>query len=357
MKRFIIPDIIFYFSLLAIGVVGFVLAIIWPHGIGFSLATILASVSGLGVTIYIWYSKRFQDHLACPTGSNCNDVVNSKYAHFLGIPLEYMGMAYYALIFFSYVAFIIKPEIRTTLLLPTILIMTAGAFIFSIYLTSIQAFILKKWCIWCLLSAALSIGIFVAALKSIPFAGGFLLSIYNVLLLSESLGFVLGMGGATSALFIFFKFLDDSHVDDNEANAFKSLSEMIWVGLGLVFISKYAMYIALPQQFGASNLFTIQLIALSIIFITGAILNVLFAPLLTVMPFEESSTKDSLMPLKKLRKGAFVVGSMGLLSWYFVFVTRFISEYSLPPLTLAYLLTLAASIAIGFLIDVHFRNK
>jgi hypothetical protein len=66
-----------------------------------------------------------------------------------------------------------------------------------------------------------------------------LVAIEPVLILMKDLGFILGIGGATAAVFIFLKFLDDFNLDHKEVGALKSFYESIWLGLALVFISKY----------------------------------------------------------------------------------------------------------------------
>jgi len=90
--RFIQPSIFLYFFLLLLGISGFFFAVIWPHAVGFYAFIAFAAAGGFGVSLYIYYTKRHHKQLVCPIGSNCNAVVTSRYAKFLGVSLEYWGM-------------------------------------------------------------------------------------------------------------------------------------------------------------------------------------------------------------------------------------------------------------------------
>ena len=331
MKRFIKPDIVFYIFLLLLGIGGFFFALIWPQSEGFYAFTISASLGGLGVVSYIFYSKKFNKQLACPSGSNCDAVIKSKYSHFLGIPLEYLGMLYYSVIFFSYTSLIFLPYLRDEILLPFILMLTASAFLFSLYLIFVQAFLLRKWCIWCLLSAALSTGIFIASFVSFGLSGEFFDQIEPLLVLFRELGFIFGLGGATAALFLFLKFLNDSDIDDKEAQTLQKFSELIWFGLGLIFISEYTRYVSQPEVLAQSGIFISQIVILSVVFISGAVLNVLFAPFLAILPFSEKIDKNAAQehrpsPLESLRRGTIITGAIAISSWYFAFALNYIPE-------------------------------
>lgn len=347
MGKIIQKDIFLYIFLIILGVGGIAFALTWPETIGFGLFTICASLAGLGVTFNIYYSKRYKEHLACPTGSDCNAVVNSKYAKFFGIPLEYLGMAYYTLVFLSYTGFLLLPSLKESLLFPFVLLLTFGAFLFSLYLITIQAFVLKKWCIWCLLSAALSIGIFLASLTSLSFAGAILVKISALLLFLRSFGFVLSLGGSLTSLFLFAKFLEDRHIDDKEASVFKGISELIWVGVGLIFVGNLALYEAVPHVFWASGIFVVQVVAMIVAFVAGAVLSVMFAPFVTVMPFEKRES-GGVVSLSFLRRGLIFSGSIAVSSLFFAFALDYLSmNASKSILFTTYAFVLVASLVVG----------
>lgn len=120
-----------------------------------NLLPIIIAISGFFLAHYIYKKKKRKEVLVCPLDSNCDAVVHSRYSTFLGIPLEVMGMFYFALIglFFLFSFFI--PQLYSGYLAFIAPAMALGAFLFSIYLVSVQLLLIKQWCVWCLISTIL----------------------------------------------------------------------------------------------------------------------------------------------------------------------------------------------------------
>src|SRR3989344_5074982 len=194
MKQQFTKTLLLYFCLLMLGVSGFFFTVFLPKPDGMYAFIAVAGLGGLGVSTTIYRTKRAKRELVCPTGSNCNVVVNSRYAKFFGIPLEYMGMAYFASIVLIYLALLGFPYPIGGMILLAIMSLSTAAFFFSSYLLFVQAFLLRQWCIWCILAAMFSMTIFFMSLVSLERAVAFLGSIEGLLAMAQSLGFVLGMG-------------------------------------------------------------------------------------------------------------------------------------------------------------------
>lgn len=160
MKLSISKRILLYFGLLFVGISGFFFTVILPQPAGFYAFVVMAALGGFGVSANIWLAKRSKKQLVCPSGSDCNIVVTSRYSKFFSIPLEYFGMFYFATIFVSYLVLVFSPQ--SLMGTPHLLIITLSvcAFFFSSYLLFVQAFLLRAWCIWCVLAAMLSLTIF-----------------------------------------------------------------------------------------------------------------------------------------------------------------------------------------------------
>lgn len=125
---------------------------------------IFAAFGGFLLAFYIWHKKSSSEKLVCPIGADCDAVVHSKYASFFGIPVEVLGIFYYGLVGVSYGIFLAVPALVSAVVLFFVLTASAAALLFSLYLTFIQAVLLRQWCTWCLLSAGFCIFIFGAAL-------------------------------------------------------------------------------------------------------------------------------------------------------------------------------------------------
>ncbi len=107
--------------------------------------------------------------LVCPMNFDCHTVVYSDYSKFICIPVEFLGMIYYALISVAYFIFIFWEKILPVSV--TLFIMTTSfiAFLFSLYLIAVQIFILKKGCSWCIVSALISACIFILTIFAYDF--------------------------------------------------------------------------------------------------------------------------------------------------------------------------------------------
>lgn len=130
----------------------------------FQLVIVLVACAGFAVAFYIGYKKRKSEKMICLLNASCETVVHSEYSRFLGIPLEYLGMIYYGLTALNYLFLVFNPSLRLSGTSYFFGALSLAAFLFSIYLTLIQAIKLKEWCTWCLVSALCSSAIFLAVL-------------------------------------------------------------------------------------------------------------------------------------------------------------------------------------------------
>ncbi len=352
MKINISSRILLYFFLILVGLSGLVFTFLLSSPQGFYAAIAAAGIAGFGVAANIYDTKSRNKQLVCPTGSDCNAVVTSRYAKFFGIPLEHLGMAYYAVIVLSYIALIFTPSVFTPAMNLTVIILSALAGLFSIYLLFVQAVILRKWCIWCILSALLSLTIFVFSLVSAEAVVEFIAQFDQVLWVIRSLGLMLGVGGATASAVLFFQFLDDKSIDEKELSAIKGVFELVWVGLGLVIVGQFGLYVAYPEMLAQSGVFQAQMIALVIAIVSGAALMVIYAPFLTYIPFEKLP-EDQDASFATLRRPVLTIGATVLVAWYFIFFTDFFSVESITLLLKALLIGLTTAVCIALTWDAY----
>jgi len=341
MKLYISKEIYLWFGLLLFGISGFFLTLLFPQPEGFYAFVAVAALGGFGVSSYVWYTKSRGKQLVCPSGGECNAVVSSKYSKFFEIKLEYLGMLYFSIIFFSYVLMLLAPQFFEGIFRAALMMLTVSASLFSGYLLFVQAFLLKKWCIWCILSSMFSLTIFLIALISLGEAVLFLQGMEGFLIMLKFLGFALGMGGASAAVFLFMRFLRDSNIDVREVAAIKDVFELIWVGLALSVMSQFALYVANPAEFIGSWVFFVEMIALFVVAFAGAVFMIIYAPFLEFIPFSKVPSEDRKGGFVVLRRPTLAIGSLALASWYFAFAMNFIPEYGIVSLLTAYGMVLA----------------
>lgn len=294
---------------------------------------IISAAAGFAITFYIYYKQRRREKLICPLGADCEAVVNSDFASFLGIPNTLLGMIYYGATALIYsilaVSLPLQPSAYLTLLLVA---MALAAFLFSIYLTFIQIFVIKQWCSWCLASFLLSAAIFFASLNFLAFVDFTLvvdvLSNYRKLfLILHNIGIALGIGGVTITDVLFLRFLKDSQISKQEAGILKKMSQIIWLALGILIVSGLALYLPEMDELNNAGWFLAKLIIVSVIIINGAFLNLYISPNL-MRVFSGAEGKQANKKIKILRRLAFVMGGISITSWYSVLVIGIL--HSLP---------------------------
>ena len=120
------------------------------------LYLIFLSIIGFAVSAYLYYSKTNDKKLYCFIGQHCDDVVKSKYGETFGVENTLVGLIYYGLVF-AYGAFLNRNIFIGNIIYYFIVIASIASVLFSLYLTGVQAFVLKKWCEYCIVSSTVSI--------------------------------------------------------------------------------------------------------------------------------------------------------------------------------------------------------
>ena len=125
------------------------------------LAIFILVSGGYFVARHIYNHKKADKPLICPIRFDCNAVVSSDYSRFLGVPLEVMGMHYYAVHAVLYLLIIFWAPFVPLWFIGLLVLSSITSFLFSLYLICVQLFILKKGCSWCFVSATICILVFI----------------------------------------------------------------------------------------------------------------------------------------------------------------------------------------------------
>ncbi len=115
---------------------------------------------GFIISNYIYRNKKKNKKVICPNKSKCDRVVYSSYSKFFGLPIEKIGVLYYLFIVLSFgLIFVLNVHDYTINLI--LLGVSSCSLLFSIYLTLIQIFIIKKLCAWCIVSSITTFCLFI----------------------------------------------------------------------------------------------------------------------------------------------------------------------------------------------------
>ena len=127
----------------------------------FITTLIVLSLLGLIDSGYLALSRKRRKTLACPIGHECNEVLESKWSRIFYVRNEKLGIIYYLVILAFGIYFIFNGE--TTVINILFYISLIGV-LFSAFLVFVQAKIIKNYCFYCLISAIISLLIFVNVL-------------------------------------------------------------------------------------------------------------------------------------------------------------------------------------------------
>ncbi len=123
------------------------------------------SLIGFAVTAFLAYEYSLTGSIICPiTGSGCDAVRKSIYSKLFGINLPYFGLVFYLTVS---VLSVLLTQSFNKLINKFRLFVSFSGFVFGAYLTFLEAFIIKAYCIWCLASFVISIGILILCIKSV----------------------------------------------------------------------------------------------------------------------------------------------------------------------------------------------
>lgn len=127
-----------------------------------AVAVALLALVGLIDALYL--SIKRNTPVPCHITHGCENVLTSKYSAIAGVPLSYIGVAFY-LTMLSLAVFTLFDEQERPGGGPFRLIfyLSGAGLIVSALLVGIQAFIIKAFCEYCLLSASLVLTIFLVS--------------------------------------------------------------------------------------------------------------------------------------------------------------------------------------------------
>jgi uncharacterized membrane protein len=103
------------------------------------------ALGGIAIAGYLTYVHYQPEALICTGGGGCETVQKSSYAELAGLPVALVGLGAF-IVMLALVAW--DSELARTLAAALAL----AALGFSVYLVSLQAFVIDAWCVWCLVN-------------------------------------------------------------------------------------------------------------------------------------------------------------------------------------------------------------
>lgn len=322
-----------------------------------TLGIIIASIAGLVLSRYITKHKHKDDHKICPVGKGCHTLFTGRYSRFLGMSNEHMGSAYFIIMILIH-GIELFYEIPNGLFL-TGLLLSVIALGFSLYLTIIQIFVVKKWC-----TLALGAGALVLLIAILSFLGyerfyiEFAYTYRDLLKWLYGGSVILGTLITTLHSFSFIKFLKDLKITRREEKRLEMFSHSGWAIQGLALLSGLGIiFTDYWREYTDSTAFSVMLIVMGMLIVYEVVLNMIISPRLTGMHFGDHPELDD-HKHTFYRKIAFAFVGVGLVSWYSLLLLMTFNwfSYSSGALFVGYLGLLVIAVIITSIIE-HMMYK
>lgn len=142
----------------------------------------------------------------------------------------------------------------------------------------------------------------------------------------------IGVGAATVTDVFFMRFLKDYKITARESRTLDSLSEIIWVALGLLIFTGVLLYLPNQEALHQSSKFLLKVVIVALLTLNGFVLNNKISPRLKDISFGDAHAHRG--ELHILRKLVFATGGISIVSWYTVFILGSLRSIPLPFLTL-----------------------
>jgi uncharacterized membrane protein len=119
------------------------------------------ALAGVFLATYLTlYKLGFIGSLSCSVGE-CETVNLSRWATFMGLPVAAWGTGFYATVFLLAFLGTMDRFVESEWVSHALLALTAWGVLFSSWLTYLELFVIDAICMWCVVSAVLTVVLFV----------------------------------------------------------------------------------------------------------------------------------------------------------------------------------------------------
>jgi len=124
----------------------------------FLLGITLIGFTGFLDSVYLTAKRFVGGPIPCFVFTGCDTVAQSPYALLFGVPLSVIGIFYYLSVILLVVFYF---ETKQQIAMKMFSLLSVVGFLASIYFIYLQAFVIKAFCFYCILSAVTSTTLFI----------------------------------------------------------------------------------------------------------------------------------------------------------------------------------------------------
>jgi len=120
---------------------------------------------GLFVALYLWlHALGFGGAIKCGASGGCEVVQTSQWATFLGLPVAFYGVVGYFVVLVVALAGLRPTALSQRGWNSALAVLASAGFLFTIYLTYLELFVIHAICRWCVGSAVIITAVWIVAL-------------------------------------------------------------------------------------------------------------------------------------------------------------------------------------------------
>ena len=318
---------------------------------------ILLSLTGIGISISKRYMREHSDasEMEPEDETENHPVAQIKSVLFLEVPLEKIIMGYFICITLVYSSMLVfgftLPELDLALLL------LSGIITLLLIYNLVTVLAIAKWFSWRVFLFLIISGLISVLMMLRPevISSSLLEAALTYTITVHLLGLVLGLGGALILDVMIFHFLNNFKISTREAVIMHLLSQMIVLGLILLFISGVAIMFTDLQGYLENPRFLMKMTVVGVVALNGVVLNLYVAPKMELISLREEDRESN----QALVKVSFIVGAVSAISWltaFFLAMIDVLEIFSFVTLLVAYMLLLGIAIS-GGLFTKHRYEK
>ena len=189
---------------------------------------------------------------------------------------------------------------------------------------------------------------------------------YEIILILHLIGVVFGAGSALVSDALFFGAIRDHHIEKTELNLLKTTGRLVWIGIGILLVTGFAMLVMSNFAFLYDAAFQVKMIVVGIIIVNGILLHKIHIPFLSTISKAENIDNDMNRNFDhwKSFKLMFVSGSVSAVSWLTVIILGSMRtlDMSFGLIMLSYVAVLGLALIIGqllvyFMFPKHHSEK
>ena len=128
---------------------------------------------------------------------------------------------------------------------------------------------------------------------------------------------VIGMGTALTSDVLFNVYIKDKKINPTENKTLQVLSRIVWIGLGFIVLSGFAIFLSDPSQYISSDKFLAKMTIVAVLILNGFLFWKITHKALRKISFTDTNIHHKYVRVRKL---SFAFGAISVVSWLSAFV-------------------------------------